>query len=248
MIVTPVKTSIITSSGTDILAVLDSSLPELKGRTVVAVTSKIVAITEGRVVPVSQADKDKLIEQESELYLPRGENQYGVSFTITNGDLVASAGIDESNADGKYVLWPEDPQASANAIRVYLSKKFGLDNLGVIITDSRTMPLRWGVTGFAIAHSGFNALKDYTGTPDLFGRKFMFEKLHVADSLAATATVVMGEGAESTPIAIITDIPFVDFQDRNPTPEELEALRINLDKDLYAPFLQSAQWRKGKKT
>jgi dihydrofolate synthase / folylpolyglutamate synthase len=246
MNISPIKTHTITSADTDIFKILDTYLPELQEQTIVAVTSKIVSITQGRVVPVGEADKDKLIEEESEYYLPREENPYGVSFTITNGTLAASAGIDESNADGKYVLWPKDPQESANAIREHLAKSKGLREVGVIITDSRTMPMLWGVTGMTIGYSGFTPLKDYIGTPDLFGRDFVFEKLNVADSLAAAATVVMGEGNESTPIAIISDVSFVQFQDRNPTEEELASLRIDRQTDLYAPFLNSAPWRKGR--
>jgi dihydrofolate synthase / folylpolyglutamate synthase len=55
----------------------------------------------------------------------------------------------------------------------------------------------------------------------------------------------MGEGAEQTPIAILTDLPFVDFQDRDPTAEELANVIIPLDEDLFAPFLTSVQWQKG---
>jgi putative folate metabolism gamma-glutamate ligase len=247
MNILPVKTHTVTEKDTDILALLDKYLSELSERTVIAVTSKIVSITEGRVVPVHKADKDKLIEEESEYYLPREENPYGVSFTITNGTLAASAGIDESNADGKYVLWPADPQESANQIREHIRKIRGIREIGVIITDSRTIPMRWGVTGMTIGYSGFEPLKDYIGTPDLFGREFVFEKLNVIDSLASAATLVMGEGNEGTPLAVITDIPFIQFQDRNPTEEELVSLKITMKTDLYAPFLQSAQWRKGKK-
>jgi putative folate metabolism gamma-glutamate ligase len=247
MIVTPIKTHTITPSDTDLLTVLDTYLPEVTERSVVAVTSKIVSICEGRVVPIEGTDKDQLIEEESEYFLPRDSNPYGVSFTITHGMLAASAGIDESNGDGKYILWPKNPQESANDIREHLAKKFDLKNVGVILTDSRTTPMRWGVTAVAIAYSGIAPLKNYIGTPDLFGRNFAFEKLNIIDSLATSAALVMGEGAEKTPLAVISDIPFVEFVERNPTDEELSSLSIGLDTDLYAPFLKSAEWKKGKK-
>jgi len=47
-------------------------------------------------------------------------------------------------------------------------------------------------------------------------------------------------------LAIITDIPFVEFQDRNPNKEELEALRLDIKRDLYAPLLNSVDWNRGK--
>jgi F420-0:gamma-glutamyl ligase len=55
----------------------------------------------------------------------------------------------------------------------------------------------------------------------------------------------MGEGAEQTPIAVLTELPFVHFQDRDPTAEELATVIIPLDEDLFAPFLTRAQWHTG---
>lgn len=246
MNVRAIKTHKITEKDKDITAILDKYVIDIKENSVVAVTSKIVSITEGRTVPLENTDKDKLIAQEAEYFLPRETNPYNVSFTITRNLLVATAGIDESNANDHYVLWPENPYKSANSIRSHLRKKFGLKNLGIIIIDSRTTPLRWGVTAFAIAYSGFKPLKDYTGTPDLFGRTFVFEKLNIADSLAATAGFAMGEGNEQTPLAIIEDIPHIQFVDADPSEEELKAFAIDIKSDLYGPFLQNVNWRKGK--
>lgn len=245
MNIVPIKTKKVTSNDKNIINVLNEYLPEIKERSIVAITSKIISITEGRVVAIGSIDKDRLIKQESEYYLSREENKFNVSLTIARNNLVATAGIDESNGDGNYVLWPKDPQQSANTIREHLKKKFNLKEIGVIITDSKTTPLRWGVAGFALAHSGFLALKNYIGKEDLFGRKFEYEMLNIADSLAAAATLVMGEGAEQTPIAIMSDLNNVQFQDRNPTEGELKSLKITLDEDLYAPLLKAVKWRKG---
>jgi dihydrofolate synthase / folylpolyglutamate synthase len=245
MKVTSVKTHKITVSDHDLIKILDQYLPKLEEKSILAITSKIVAITEGRLVKMDEVDKDELIRQESQFYLPRSQNPYNVSFTITHNMFAATAGIDESNANGYYILWPKDSQKTANTIRVYLKKRFNLKNVGVIITDSKTSPLRWGVTSVALAYSGFQPLKDYIGKKDLFGRKFEFEKLSIIDSLAGAASVVMGEGAEQTPLAVINDLPFVKFQDRNPTSKELKELCISIDEDLYGPFLKQVKWEKG---
>jgi F420-0:gamma-glutamyl ligase len=117
--------------------------------------------------------------------------------------------------------------------------------VGVIITDSKTTPLLWGVTGVAIAHAGFKALHDLIGQPDLFGRLLKMEKVNVAQGLATAAVLVMGEAAEQTPLATITDIPGIEWQDRIPTGEELAALRIELADDAYAPILEKAHWQTG---
>lgn len=246
MKITPIKTHKITEKDKDITTVLDTYVTDIKENSVLAVTSKIISITEGRMTPLDKADKDGLIVQEAQYYLPRDENPYNVSFTITRNLLVATAGIDESNANDHYILWPKNSYESVNKIRFHLRKKFNLKNLGVIIIDSRTTPLRWGVTAFAIAYSGFKPLKDYTGTPDLFGRKFVFEKLNIADGLAASAGLEMGEGNEQTPMALIEEIPHMQFVNSDPSEEELKAFAIDMNSDLYGPFLSKAEWKKGK--
>ena len=160
--------------------------------------------------------------------------------------MIPSAGIDESNGNGYYVLWPKDPQHSVNQIRKYLIKKFKLKNLGVIIVDSKTTPLRWGVTGVAVAYSGFSPLNNYIGKPDIFGRAFLVEKANVADAIAASAVVVMGEGNEQTPIAIIEDVSFVTFQKNDPSRKELQEYAISIQDDLYSQILSGVMWSKGK--
>jgi F420-0:gamma-glutamyl ligase len=67
----------------------------------------------------------------------------------------------------------------------------------------------------------------------------------IADALGTSAVLVMGEGAESTPLAVIEDISFVRFQHRNPKKKELENLRMPLKDDLYAPLINAVKWRKG---
>jgi dihydrofolate synthase / folylpolyglutamate synthase len=246
MRVNAIKTHKITINDRNLIKILDKYLLKLEEKSVLAITSKIVAITDGRLVKMEGVDKDELIKKEAQFFLPRPKNQYNVSFAITRGILAASAGIDESNADGYYILWPKDPQNTANKVREYLKKRFKIKNVGVIITDSKTTPMRWGVTSIALAHSGFKSLKDYIGKEDLFGRKFQFEKLSIIDSLATSASVTMGEGSEQTPLAIISDVPFVRFQDRNPTKKELKEIEITLDIDIYGPFLKKVKWEKGK--
>ena len=241
------KTDKITSKSHDLFELLDSVLPPLTEGSVVAVAAKIVSLCEGRVVPIDAADKDDLIAQESQRYLPRTSSKYDVSFTVTHNMLIPTAGIDESNANDNYILWPKDIQGSANAIRRHLVQKHGLQNLGVIITDSTTKPFQWGTTGIAIAYSGFSPLKDYIGKEDVFGRKLIFQKSNIANGLAASAVTLMGEGSEQTPICVIKDLPFVEFRKDDPTPEELAELIIPLEDDLYEPFLTAVEWQKGKR-
>ena len=245
MKIIPIKTHKIKAFEEDIFLILDKYVRRMPEGSILAVTSKIISLCEGRVVKIGDVDKDELIKSEAEFFLPRKLSRYKIIFAIKNGILAPSAGIDESNADGYYVLWPKDPQETANEIRKYLKRKFRLKRVGVVITDSKTTPLRMGTSGVAIAHSGFEALLDYIGTPDIFGRKLKMTKANIMDALAATAVLVMGEGAEQTPLAIIEDLPFVKFKSSDPSKSELRDLKIELDDDLYAPMLKAVKWRKG---
>ncbi len=244
MIVNAIKTRKVTSECCTLLELLDESISELRERTVVVITSKVVSLCEGGVVPI-EVDKDELIARYADYYLPRDLSRYNVSFTITEGKLMPGAGIDESNGDEQYILWPQDAQKSANEARAHLIEKYGLKELGVIITDSTTRPFQRGTTGIGVAYSGFEPLKNYIGTKDLFGREFVFHKNNIMNGLAAAAVVLMGEGAEQTPLATIEDVPFVRFVDHDPTAEELASLKIAPEDDVYAPFFQNAPWERG---
>jgi F420-0:gamma-glutamyl ligase len=68
-------------------------------------------------------------------------------------------------------------------------------------------------------------------------------KVNVMDALAASAVLVMGEGSERTPLAVIDELPFVSFRADSPTESELARLRIAPEDDLYAPLLQGVAWR-----
>ena len=224
-----------------------SEIKSLQENSVVAVTSKVVAIGKGRCIPLEKISKDELAMQEADFYLPREASPGGwVLHTIKNNMLIASSGVDESNGANHYILWPKDPQKSANKIWQFLRKKFKVKNIGVIITDSRLVPLRRGVVGIAIGYFGFKPLRDYRGTKDIFGREFKMETSNLPDSLATAAVLEMGEGSEQTPLAVISDIPYIEFT--NILPEDKPSnlsFEIPEKEDMFYPFLSSVKWEKG---
>ena len=114
----------------------------------------------------------------------------------------------------------------------------------MFITDSKTTPLRLGTTGIAIGYSGFRPLNNYIGKKDIFGMKMKITKANIMDGLAVASVLVMGEGSEQTPLALIEDISFVKFCDKNPSQREIDSLRINLENDLYGELLTSVDWEK----
>ena len=156
-----------------------------------------------------------------------------VWLTIKDGMVMASSGIDESNANGKLILLPKNSFKTANYLRTQLRKKFKIKNLGVLITDSRVMPLRAGVTGVALGYAGFKGLKSYIGTPDMFGKKFIFSTTNTADCLATAAVLTMGEGREQQPLAMITDT-LIEFCEKT-NPKEL---LIDIKNDMYLPIFK----------
>jgi len=199
-------------------------------KSILVVTSKIVALSEGRAVEkVDDRTKEKLIASESDFVLP---TKY-VCLTIKDGVVMANAGIDESNANGKLILLPRDSFKSAEFIRRELCKKFKIKNLGVLITDSRLFPLRAGVVGVALGYAGFKGIRDYRGTSDIFGERLEISRTDVADSLATAAVLCMGEGSERRPLAIISNAP-VEYSDRL----DRDELKIDIKEDIYKPLFE----------
>jgi len=135
------------------------------------------------------------------------------------GHVLANAGIDASNVmgnvmgnvmdnvaggdSGSVLLWPEDPDASARAIRAELAALTGV-RPAVVIADSMGRAWRIGTVGAAIGCAGLAVLDDRRGRgQDLFGRTLQATVIAVADAVAAAAVLAMGEGAEGTPVALV---------------------------------------------
>ncbi len=204
----------------------------VREKIVLAVTSKIVSLAEGRIVPKASIDKASLVRREADVFL--GEAGYGCMLTIKEGLFIPSAGIDESNsAGGDFILFPAKPFDSARALWGTLRARWGLSELGILLTDSRTFPLRWGVTGVCLSYWGFSAVKSMIGNKDLFGRALQMTKINRADAFAASAVVTMGEGSERRPLAVLSGME-CEFTE-NTDPSEL---RIPIADDLYMPLFR----------
>src|SRR3989344_2298692 len=230
MIIKPIKTRVF-KERENLLDFLEFYVKKPKEKSIIVITSKIVALSEGRTaIAENITTKEKLIKSESEIAIPTKH----VWLTIKDGMAMAAAGIDESNANGKLILLPRDSFKSAREIRSFLLGKYKLHHFCVLITDSRTLPFRSGVTGVALGYAGFKAIRDYIGEPDIFGRKFKYSRSNYADGLASAAVCVMGEGAEQRPLAVITNSP-VEFCKCIKRDE----LRINLEDDMYLPLFSS---------
>jgi putative folate metabolism gamma-glutamate ligase len=245
MKVTAIKTKKV-EPGDKLFDVLDEFLPKLNDKDVVIITSKILSITQGSMVKNDgKVEKLDLIKKEADYYLPEEYVNFGVYLTIKNNILIASAGIDESNGGGYFVLWPKSVQEETNKIWEHLREKNGINNLGIIVTDSKLTPLRRAVTGVGLSWCGFKPLRNYIGKPDIYGRPLHVEQTNIVDCLAAAAVLEMGEAYEQTPLGVISEIGQIEFVDRVPTKEEIKDMMIELGEDVYSGMLQSVKWIKG---
>jgi coenzyme F420-0:L-glutamate ligase/NADPH-dependent F420 reductase len=231
-----------------IVAALDAAGETPRDGDVVVVAQKVVSKAEGRAVALSgvtpgaaaidaaaKAEKDPAVV---ELIAAEAQELMRVTPGVIiarhrTGHVLANAGIDASNVpagpDGESVLlWPLDPDASARALRTALEAHLGV-RLAVVVSDSLGRAWRMGTTGAAIGVAGIKPLRDRRGEHDLFGRELKATVVGVADEIAAAASLVIGEAAEGTPVAIVRGATY-DPDDGDAGVGEL--LRP-LDKDLF---------------
>ncbi len=184
------------------LAALDAQGEELLNHDVVAVTSKVVAKAEGRVVPFDGTEEAKiaLVESESRRVLRR---RGPLRITETHhGFICANAGIDLSNtSDGTAVLLPVDPDRSARRFRADLRRQRGVD-VGVVVTDTFGRVWRQGVTDVAIGAAGLRPIHDLRGSTDANGRVLEATEVAVIDEIAGAVNLVLAKNA-GTPFAIV---------------------------------------------
>lgn len=126
------------------------------------------------------------------------------------GFICANAGVDHSNVglgQDWVTLLPKDPDASAEAIRRAVHDAFGI-HVAVIVNDTHGRPFREGAVGVAIGIAGLEPLFSYIGQEDLYGYVLQASIEGVADELAATASLLQGQAAEGTPLALIRGARF----------------------------------------
>ncbi len=230
MKITPYKTNIFKEKE-NLALFIKKHIPALKEQCVLVISSKILSLSLGLAKQIkTKKEFETLIKKESEHFIKTAI----CYFTIKDGMVMTNAGIDESNANGKIILLPKNIYKEAATLRKELLKIYKLKTLGIIITDSMILPLRAGVIGAAVGYSGFKGVKNYVGKQDIFGRKLKMTMLNLADSLAAAASITMGEGSEQTPLAVIENAPVV-FVNKTDASE----IKYPLKKDLYYPLLKN---------
>ncbi|MFI1032430.1 coenzyme F420-0:L-glutamate ligase [Streptomyces sp. NPDC020951] len=191
-------------TGDDLAKLIAAAEPGLVDGDVLLVTSKIVSKAEGRVVRA--ADREAAIDAETVRVVARR----GMLRIVENrqGLIMAAAGVDASNTpSGTVLLLPEDPDASARAIREGLRGALGVD-VGVIVTDTFGRPWRAGLTDVAIGAAGVRVLDDLRGGTDAYGNPLSATVVATADELAAAGDLVKGKAA-GLPVAVVRGLGHV---------------------------------------
>ncbi|AUY51508.1 coenzyme F420-0:L-glutamate ligase [Streptomyces sp. CB01881] len=165
---------------------------------ILLVTSKIVSKAEGRLLHA--ADREAAIDAETVRVVARRGPARIVE--NRNGLVMAAAGVDASNTTpGTVLLLPEDPDASARALRARLQELTGR-RLAVVVTDTFGRPWRNGLTDVAIGAAGLPVLEDHRGRTDSHGNELTLSVTATADELAAAGDLVKGK-ATGTPVAVV---------------------------------------------
>lgn len=212
-----------------LLRSLESANLDLEDGDILVLAQKIISKAEGRlfnlteIIPSSpayelaeKAQKDprfvELVLRETKEVLRVRSGTIIVEHKL--GFVCANAGIDHSNIHGPWgnpqdwvLLLPEDPDSSAAKIRSVLEIVCNA-RIGVSIIDTHGRAWRSGVVGVTIGLSGLPGLVDLRGQTDLFGYKLRITQVAAADELAAAASLIMGQAAESTPAIHVRGFPY----------------------------------------
>ncbi|MEU7408004.1 coenzyme F420-0:L-glutamate ligase [Streptomyces sp. NPDC042638] len=214
--------------GDDIAKLIAAAEPGLADGDVLIVTSKIVSKAEGRVVRA--ADREAAIDAETVRVVARR----GTLRIVENrqGLVMAAAGVDASNTPaGTVLLLPEDPDASARAIRAGLRDALGV-NVGVLVSDTFGRPWRAGLTDVAIGAAGVRVLDDLRGGTDAHGNPLSATVVATADELAAAGDLVKGKAA-ARPVAVVRGLSHAVRPEADDASEGARALVRDAADDMF---------------
>ena len=121
----PIKTRPLLPPKDDLFSVMDTSLTDVQDGDILFITSKVIAIHQGRCVPVGSISKEELIKQEADQRVINDAiPEKDFYLTMKNNILIPNVGIDESNANGYYILRPEQLQEITKQIYEFICQKF----------------------------------------------------------------------------------------------------------------------------
>ncbi len=216
---------------------------------IIVVAQKVVSKASGRVIqlktvkPSDRAKEVAIITSKDprfvELVLKQAKKIVKASQEIlivenTEGLVCINSGIDKSNVSGEdsYSLLPEDSDESARQIRAQIMKLTG-KKVAVVICDTYSRPFRRGQVEFAIGLAGVNPFKDYRGKRDLCDYVLRVKNVALVDEIACAAELVMGQGDEGIPVAIVKNAKRAELNGTF----SAESLNISKEEDLFKETL-----------
>ncbi|MHA1912365.1 MAG: coenzyme F420-0:L-glutamate ligase [Candidatus Kariarchaeaceae archaeon] len=227
----PLQTNIICSDD-DLFSVFSSALAShdlsLRDNDIIVIVSKVVTVVQGGIVDLSTltpspeaqslALQTGLPPEMVELALSESLDVFGVApksvMSLTPYGMNANGGVDRSNAPDGYALpLPADPEEFAFSFRSEIKDKMSKD-VGIIIADSRVVPLRWGTSAFSLAAAGFVPVVDKRGEDDIYGHKMSVTLRSLSDNLATAANILMGETNELIPFVVIRGASITPSEER----------------------------------
>lgn len=226
----PIKTCKLYPPKDDILRLFDTQGLHLNNGDVLCIATKCLSIAQGRCVHIGTIDRQILIDQES-------DNKFITQshLTVKDGTIIPYSGIDESNGNGYYILWPQDVVSLLQYLHNILCERFKISSLGMISVDSTISPFRRGTIGVAQGTFGLQPIKECIGQNDIFGRPLQITYVNIADTLATMACYAMGEGNEQCPLVIIRGCQDIIY-----TTDITASQKINIppNEDFYSTILQ----------
>jgi coenzyme F420-0:L-glutamate ligase/coenzyme F420-1:gamma-L-glutamate ligase len=188
---------------------------------ILVVTQKIVSKAEGRLVDLRTIEpRPEAVEfaarwqrdpRQVEVVLRESAEvlrmERGLVISRTkHGFVCANAGVDASNTGrAEWVtLLPDDPDASARALREGLRRLLGVD-VAVVISDSFGRPWRFGIVDVALGVAGFNPLDDLRETPDADGRVMHSTIVATADEICSAAELAAGKVSRQ-PVVLVRGV------------------------------------------
>jgi coenzyme F420-0:L-glutamate ligase/coenzyme F420-1:gamma-L-glutamate ligase len=243
----------IVKKGDDLAQLIVSAAPEndiaLDDGDIIVVAHKIVSKSEGRTVKLSNVKPSprvqalgKATKRDPRLVeLVLRETKRVVKATpeiliVENalGFVCINAGVDKSNVEGEesFVLLPTNPDKSAEQIRSRIRHLTG-KKVAVIICDTYSRPFRRGQVEFAIGLAGMRPFRDYRGQKDLFGYVLKVKNAAVADEIASAAELLIGQGNEAIPVAIVRGLRGVTIAEDSSASD----LYISKKEDLFTGTL-----------
>ncbi len=191
----------------------------LQDKDIIVITHVAVSKAEGNVINLDEVVPSKRAEEiaqktrkdpalvevilrETKEIIRIGQNS--IITETKSGIICANAGVDRSNVAGNrnVVPLPKNPNASAQNIRQEIKRLTGV-NVAVIISDTHGRPFRMGEINVAIGVAGIKPIRDRRGEKDLFGYVLRIKQTNIADELASSAELVIGQANEGVPVALI---------------------------------------------